>query len=135
MESLAAACTDVSFVIDHLAGCSIDGASPSDEYVAFLKRMAACPNVCMKVSGLVFRASRLPVPADSAYYAPVIDRIVQAFGLERCLYGSDWPVISIKSDYQTNLQITTDYFMQYGSKALDQVMGLNAARIYKLNKL
>lgn len=131
MEALVHACPGVSFVIDHLAGCLIDGGPPSADYVTFLRQMAACQNVFMKTSGLVFRTSVLPVADNVDYYVPVLKSVVLAFGIERCIYGSDWPVISIKSDYQTNLQITMDFFSRYGSQALEQVMGLNAARIYQ----
>lgn len=134
MEELIARNPGISFVINHIAGCPIEGKTPPADYLAFLRQMAAYKNVYMKVSGIIFRTEVIPVPLDGMYYAPVLEEIYNAFGQDRCLYGSDWPVITIKGDYETNINIITDFFRQYGNRVLEKVMGENTARIYRITE-
>ncbi|HRI80364.1 MAG TPA: amidohydrolase family protein, partial [Cyclobacteriaceae bacterium] len=67
--------------------------------------MRACarrPNVFMKVSGLVEGTGRRHnAPRDPDYYAPTINVLWEAFGPDRLIFGSNWPVSALFADYAT----------------------------------
>ncbi len=134
MEGIIGNHPGISFVIDHIAGYTIEDKEVSPDYLSFLHRMSEYKNVYMKVSGLLHRTEVEPIPSDVAFYAPVLDSIYNAFGEDRCIYGSDWPVISVKGSYEINLNIILGYFSQFGTKVLDKVMGRNAASVYKISE-
>ena len=97
---------------------------------ADLARLAALPNVAVKLSGLVTEADRATwTPAD---LRPVIDHVLACFGADRTMAGSDWPVCLLAADYGA-VQATLDP----GLGALDpagraDVLGGTAARWYRL---
>jgi len=61
-----------------------------------------------------------------------LDVIFKAFGVDRIMYGSDWPVCLLAAQYQEQLEIIEDYISQFtdGEKAL--IMGGNAVNFYNL---
>ncbi len=134
MEEVIAQNQGVSFVIDHIASCPMDGNPPPVDYLAFLSQMARYENVYMKVSGILCRSISTPPPREIAYYAPVLEEIYDSFGQDRCLYGSDWPVITLKGSYETAVGITTDFFRQKGPGVLDKIMGKNTERVYNITE-
>ncbi len=84
------------FILDHLAKPAIAHASLS-AWARHLKRLAERPNVACKVSGLV-------TEADWQHWTladlqPCFDIALEAFGPERLMYGSDWPVLNLAADY------------------------------------
>ncbi len=79
---------DVQFVLDHIGKPPIaDGAC--DEWADLVTRLAAHPNVSCKLSGLVGEAKPGATTAD---FVPYVDRIIESFGTDRVMFGSDWPV-------------------------------------------
>jgi len=87
---------EVRFVLDHLAKPNIaDG--QWEPWASGLAGLAALPNVCAKVSGLVTEA---PWNAwDAGQIAPYVQHAVDVFGAERLMYGSDWPVCTLAASY------------------------------------
>ncbi|NLM76915.1 MAG: amidohydrolase, partial [Ruminococcaceae bacterium] len=134
LPRLIAAHPDVTFILNHLAGYVIDGGEPEPDYIRFLASVSRLENACMKVSGVIARPDSTPVPLDPPFYEPVLRQVYQAFGEDRCLYGSDWPVITLKGDYAAQYQIIHGFFSQYGKRVLDKAMARNAIRVYKLQE-
>jgi L-fuconolactonase len=115
-------------VLDHLAKPIIhDGVlSPWREQIGELARS---PNVCCKLSGMVTEARwRQWTKAD---FRPYLDAVFDAFGPERLMFGSDWPVCTLSGDYAAVYDIVDDYTRQRLSPAeREQVFGTTAARFY-----
>jgi L-fuconolactonase len=86
--TVVAAHPDVRFVVDHLGGIAETGDDAGWE--AGLRRLAARPNVCAKISGLAGVVS-----GDRARLRRVVDVALEAFGPERLMYGSDWPLVEL----------------------------------------
>ena len=115
------------FVLDHIAKPAIrDGQiSPWKED---LQRLAACPNVWCKISGMVTEARwRQWRPADFHRY---LDIVLDAFGAGRVMIGSDWPVCTLSGDYAATMGIVTDYVQQFPAKIRADILGLNCAKFY-----
>jgi L-fuconolactonase len=117
------------FVLDHIAKPAIrDGlVSPWQEDLA---RLAEFPNVFCKLSGLVTEAKwKQWRPGDFHRY---LDRVVAAFGPERVMIGSDWPVCTLSGDYVSTMRLVTDYVERFSARIQDDILGGNCARFYRL---
>ncbi|NJR20275.1 MAG: amidohydrolase family protein [Hyphomonadaceae bacterium] len=80
----------------HLAKPDI-AAGLLDPWRAHIKELASFPNVVCKLSGIVTEADHANwTPAN---LKPYIDHIIASFGLDRVMYGSDWPVCTLRTDY------------------------------------
>ena len=88
---------EVSFVLDHLGKPDVRG-SKREPWATGLKMLASSPNVCCKVSGLTTEADWTHWHLDDLkfYFAWA----VECFGFDRLLFGSDWPVATLATDYE-----------------------------------
>ena len=121
---------DLTIVLDHLAGAKADGAAPDAGRVSMLRAAAAYPNVVCKLSGLDQQAG---AARALDHYRPVLDVLWEAFGEDRLLYGSNWPVTLLRTDFSTHQRWVLDYVRPKGQAALDKVFWRNAVRIYRVN--
>jgi predicted TIM-barrel fold metal-dependent hydrolase len=94
---LVGALPGTTFVLDHLAKPDLVHQDLTG-WTEDLHRLAAHPNVVAKVSGLVTEAdwSRWTV----ADLRSAVDRAFDAFGADRLMFGSDWPVLNLAGDYR-----------------------------------
>ncbi|MCG8352346.1 MAG: amidohydrolase family protein [Chloroflexales bacterium] len=90
-------CPKVRFMLDHIGKPAIKD-QVFDPWRAQIEELAAFPNVQCKLSGLVTEADHQHW--KSADLAPYVDHVLAAFGEDRVLFGSDWPVVLLASDYQ-----------------------------------
>lgn len=125
---LAASCPDVTFILQHagmLADLSKEGWS---SWRAAMKRLAQEPNVVTKLSAFGTFIHK----NDPAHIAAIVKETVKIFGADRCLYGSNFPIEKIWTDYGSLIDAFKD--ATKGMKAADRnaIFHDNAARIYKL---
>lgn len=118
---------DVPIVVDHLAKPVIrDGTrSPWREH---MQAMARLPNVHCKVSGLVTEARWDAWRPDEL--RPYLDVVFEAFGEDRLLFGSDWPVCLLAARYDAVYAVVDHYTRPLGDAACAKIFGGNAARFY-----
>jgi len=117
------------FVLDHLAKppIKVGTLSPWREQIQELARL---PNVTGKVSGLVTEANWADWRADD--FKPFLDVVFGAFGPERLMFGSDWPVCLLAGSYERVFGLMANYVGQFGTNAVAKVFGDNAAKFYGL---
>jgi L-fuconolactonase len=58
--------------------------------------------------------------------------VVEAFGTDRVVFGSDWPVCLVAAPYEAVLQVATDYFFTFSQNEQENFFGGNARRFYNL---
>jgi len=115
------------FVLDHIAKPFIKDGGMSPWY-RDIAELASFPNVYCKVSGMVTEAAwRAWNKRD---FRPYLDIVFDAFGEDRLMFGSDWPVCLLGGDYAEVVQLVTDYLGDRGAETIEKVMGSNAARFY-----
>lgn len=119
-------------VINHVAGVRVDGKPPDDTWVSRIQEAARYPNVYCKVSGLAEHTGQKPAPQDVAYYTPTIDVLWKAFGEDRLIYGSNWPVSERFAQYKVVQKIVNDYFSAKGDEAKAKFFSKNAIAAYQL---
>ncbi|MCB0082890.1 MAG: amidohydrolase family protein [Caldilineaceae bacterium] len=130
--ALAQRLPTLQIVIDHIAHMPIDGNAISPTWVAHYGALAAQPNIAMKVSALMEQSKIQPAPTELAFYRPTLDALWAAFGPERVLYGSNWPVVERAGSYGAAFQIVHQYFTEKGEAAYAAYFRQNAQRIYRL---
>jgi len=129
--SLAQRIPTLRIVIDHIGHMPIDGQAISAEWEANYQRLAAQPNLFMKVSALIEQSTIQPAPAEVAFYRPTLDVLWHTFGEERLIYGSNWPVSERSGDYAQTINIVKAYFSEKGDAAYQKYFWQNAQAVYK----
>jgi L-fuconolactonase len=123
--SFARRCTRLPIVIDHGAKPLIAEGRFVDWH-ARMKALAALSNVHCKLSGLLTEAGDQKPAAVRPYAETVLD----LFGPQRVIWGSDWPVLRLAGDYQRWLEQCRDIVP---AEHHDAVFGGNAIRFYNLD--
>jgi L-fuconolactonase len=117
------------FVIDHLAKPYIkDGFF--DGWASQMKAIAKHENVLCKISGMITEADYNAW--NKAQLKPYIDLVFDAFGTNRLMYGSDWPVCLVAGSYKQVKDIVLDYIADLSSEEQKNIMGHNAVQFYNL---
>ncbi|MEV7794473.1 amidohydrolase family protein [Streptomyces sp. NPDC087512] len=125
----AARLTGLTFVLDHLGKPPI-ATGELEPWGADLRRLAALPNTVAKLSGLVTEAA--PGNWRTEDLRPCADIALDAFGPRRLMFGSDWPVCTLRADYTSVLGIADRLTESLGPGEKDAVFHRNALRVYGL---
>jgi L-fuconolactonase len=127
----ATAVPGLTLVLDHAGKPRIGGDLTS--WTAAVRDLAALPNTVCKLSGLVTEAVPEMVPgAGPAAFAEVADVVLSAFGAERVMFGSDWPVCLLACDYAGVLVLARSLTAGLSPAERAAVFGETAARAYRL---
>jgi L-fuconolactonase len=119
-------------VVNHMANPAIDGKPPAEEYVRNLKA-AAQPNVWCKLSALVEGSrKRGAAPKELDFYRPTVEAVWTAFGADRVVFGSNWPVSDLYATFDTVVALAKRFLTE--KKAAEKVFGINAIEAYKLTR-
>lgn len=125
---LAAACPDVTFILQH-AGMLEDTSEASWAlWRTNMQRLASQPNVVTKLSAFGTFLHR----NDPVFIADMITETVKIFGVERCVYGSNFPIEKIWTDYASLLSAFLAGSASLGISAQRKIFNDNAARLYRL---
>ncbi|HVI45963.1 MAG TPA: amidohydrolase family protein [Chitinophaga sp.] len=116
-------------VVDHLAKPYFK-TGDIDEWAAQMRSIAQSPNVYCKLSGLVTEADWQHW--EPAHFIPYLDVALEAFGANRLMFGSDWPVCLLAAEYQEVKHLVTDYISRLSAAEQQQIMGGNAIAFYQL---
>ena len=120
---------DQKFVIDHCAKPDIKN-KKIDDWRIGMQEMARHPNVYCKLSGLFTEASWKEWSAGEFY--PYLDVVFDAFGIDRLMYGSDWPVILLSGIYVQWKSLLEKYMENFSEEERNKVFGENAIQFYNL---
>lgn len=120
---------DVRFVLDHGAKPPVRD-SILEPWTRLIMDLAASPNVAVKLSGLVTEAPADPTIDD---LRPYCDRLLSAFGPERIMFGSDWPVCLLTCDYDRMIELAESACAGLSEAEKASVFGETAARWYAMN--
>jgi len=116
-------------VVDHCAKPDIKHKN-IDEWRFLIGEIAKNPNAYCKVSGLFTEATwKQWSPGD---FYPYLDVVFDAFGTDRLMYASDWPVILLSGMYVQWKSLLEKYMENFQGKEVEKVFGLNAVGFYGL---
>ena len=126
---LVETCPDVQFVLDHLGKPSIRE-KMMDPWAEHIQVLSSFPNVVCKISGAVTEAD--PETWTESDIRPYLEVSIDAFGDNRILFGSDWPVVNLASTYTEWIRIVRRTFAGFSGLNADRLFAMNADRIYRL---
>jgi len=128
-SQLVAEFPDQKFVVDHLAKPYIK-AQMIDVWKRDMEELAGHPNVYCKVSGMLAEADWYAWKTED--FRPYFDVVFKAFGTQRLLYGSDWPVCMLGGGYNRAIEILQIYLSRFSQQEQDLFFGGNAVNFYNL---
>ncbi len=146
VEALCTTVPNLRIIIDHLAGAQ--GAVPTPEWELAMRRLAdLCPNLYIKFSSFydMYQTtdgnSSWPAPSNLAAYKAHFDVLMTAFGPDRLIWGSNWPVSNLGhvsdpsgnplSSFVTQIRLAEEYLAPFGQAIRDKVMFKNALLFYR----
>ena len=118
---------DLPLVIDHLAKPKIKSGQ-IDAWAADLRAAADCENVYCKLSGMVTEADWSNWSAQDL--KPYVEVALEAFGPDRCMYGSDWPVCELAASYEQVFASIQEAIGPISSTEKSAIFGRTAAKFY-----
>lgn len=123
-------CPRVSFILDH---CGVPQVKEKilDPWRADIKEISSFPNVVCKVSGLVAYAD--PKGWTPEDLRPFVDHVVECFGWNRVMFGSDWPVCTLAASLQQWVDALLYLTRAAGESNQQMLFQENAERVYRLD--
>jgi L-fuconolactonase len=131
----AAACPGLLFVLDHVGNPQI-GPRPDEAWMADIRAMAALPNTVCKLSGILGEPP--PHGRSSAgdrsvgHLVPYYEAALAAFGPDRMMFGSDWPVGTLSASYQQVIDAAVNLTAGLAPIERTAIFSGTARRVYGL---
>ena len=122
-------CPEVSFVLDHIGKPDIKNGL-REPWWGQIRELALFPNVVCKVSGVITEADHRNWTADQV--KPYVAHVIECFGFDRVMYGSDWTVSELSHPYPTWVEIIDDVVAGASDGELRKLYRETAIRIYRL---
>jgi len=120
---------ELRVVVDHAAKPAISGAPPT-EWQAALRDLSQSPNVFCKVSGLV---TEVEGNVTQDVLQPYVDALVDMFSPARLIWGSDWPVLTMRLSYGQWLSLSEALLSGVTATDRQAIYGKNASAFYRLD--
>ena len=125
----AKACDDMHLVLNHCGVPSI-AAGEIDQWGKDIKELSQLPNVICKLSGLM--AYCAPGTSSLETIKPYVDHVLNCFGADRIVWGSDWPVVNLGKGIQEWIKVTREILSNLSKSEAESIGYLNAQNIYKV---
>ncbi|WP_426507358.1 amidohydrolase family protein [Dactylosporangium sp. McL0621] len=116
-----------TFVLDHL-GKPAPHDDRFDTWARTIENVSASPNVVCKLSSIAVHPGNPPFRPDVA--GRHLSHALQAFGADRCVYGTDWPVVTQATSYQVWLELVLSALAPASTHERAAVLAGNARRVY-----
>jgi len=130
VPEVAESCPELRFVIDHLAKPPI-AQNEIKEWARALKPVADYQNIHCKLSGLVTEANWSSWQTNDL--RPFVDCVLELFGPERMMFGSDYPVCLLAASYDRVLDAFQELLKYLSDSDRDKIFSKNAAAFYRLS--
>lgn len=128
---LARACDNTRLILDHCGVPDIAGGG-LDPWRDHMRDLAALPNVSCKLSGILAYCS--PGEATLDAIRPYVDHVLDVFGPDRMVWGSDWPVVDMANGLPDWLSVTDTILAGLSPDEAAKIAGQNAIDIYRINR-
>jgi L-fuconolactonase len=119
------------FVLDHISKPDIKSGI-IQPWKNDIEALAAFPNIWCKISGMVTEADLDHWNYED--FVPYMDAVFDAFGANRIMLGSDWPVCRLGGEYHEVMKIPQTYFKDLDDEKKEKVYKTNAIDCYQLEK-
>ncbi|KEO71780.1 amidohydrolase [Anditalea andensis] len=120
---------EMPVVLDHMAKPLIK-TGEMEQWRKDIFALAKQDRVMCKLSGMVTEADWQSWKFEDL--EPYLDIVLEAFGPERLMFGSDWPVCLVAAEYGEVIRAVERYISKLSASEQSQIMGLNAKKFYNL---
>jgi L-fuconolactonase len=135
----AASLPDLRFVLDHLGNVDVSRPEPDPAWSAAFVALAGLPNTVCKLSGIL----SVPAPAadpgsvrdphgSTAHLRPYLDLALDSFGPDRLMFGSDWPVCTLRASYADVVTAAVALTSTLSSAERAAILGGTARDVYQI---
>ncbi|MEM0967589.1 MAG: amidohydrolase family protein [Verrucomicrobiota bacterium] len=127
---IARSCPEVQFVLDH---CGVPGIKDGSfkSWAEGISELAEVDNVACKISGVLAYCEEDNADIDTV--RPYVEHCIESFGWDRVVWGSDWPVVTTKSDLQYWVAATREILSTEDEGNQAKLLHRNAMKIYKVD--
>lgn len=128
-REFAQACDEMNLVLDH---CGVPDISSGEiqNWRAGISALSELPHVSAKLSGVLAYCTDGEGTLDNI--RPYVEHVIESFGVERLVWGSDWPVVNLNSDLPQWIDIFTQLVAGLSEDEKTAIGYLNAQRIYNV---
>jgi L-fuconolactonase len=120
---------ELPFVLDHLGNPPVGGGADGDQrWADSIRGLAALPNVTCKLSG----GHSSPVSAGDL--RPYYETVLTAFGPDRLMFGTDWPVCTLGGSYAQVCAVYQELTVELSAAEQDAIFDATARRVYRLSR-
>lgn len=127
-RSLAQKCPNNVFILDHIGNPDIKSGE-MDLWKKGIQQLAAIPNVNCKVSGIITRVGK---EWSQEKIKPYVLYIIEQFGMDRLVYGGDWPVVLRADSYKNWSKVFEKLTRSFSKNELNKLYHANADKVYNL---
>jgi predicted TIM-barrel fold metal-dependent hydrolase len=128
--NLVKKCPKVNFILDHCGNPDIK-ARDYDNWRSRMKEIASYPNIVCKVSGIVVNTDMDNWTIEDL--RPAVDHVIDCFGWDRVMFGSDWPVCTLAASFKQWVVALISLTKDAGADNQQKLFQDNARRVYRLN--
>lgn len=125
---LTALVPEVTFILDHFSKPNVSAGDNFGEWSALMDELASRPNVLCKLSGLGNETQ--PQDRTMAAFRPWIEHAITTFGADRCMYASDWPVLTLATSYGDWFAVVSTIASELPEHDRDRIMAGTALSTY-----
>ncbi|MDA2928592.1 amidohydrolase family protein [Acidobacteria bacterium AH-259-O06] len=122
-------CPEVKFVLDHVGKPALRD-HLLEPWRRHIKNLASLPNVWCKISGMVTEADHESWQKE--HLKPYIDHVFECFGSDRVMFGGDWPVLRLATDYENWVETLREALAGASKIELRKLFKENAERFYRV---
>ena len=128
---LVSLCPETRFILDHCGNGSVRFSDPErDQWKRGVEAVAKHPNAICKISGIVASAKGIPWSAEDL--APIVNHCWEAFGPDRVVFGSDWPVCTLAASLAQWVDALKQIAAGRSESDRRKLFHENAVRFYRL---
>ncbi|MBO0858821.1 MAG: amidohydrolase family protein [Chloracidobacterium sp.] len=136
--NLVKQCPNVEFILDHCGNPNLRsdaGEGEFDEWRANLREIAGLPNIVCKISGILVNTDLAGPQAWTAEtLKPAIEHVIDCFGWDRVMFGSDWPVCVLAASFRQWVETLELLTQDAGGENQRKLFYDNALRVYRLDR-
>ncbi len=116
------------FILDHMANPDIK-TGDTEFWKKGIRALSELPNVICKISGIITRIGK---DWTRKKIEPYILYVIEQFGMDRLVYGGDWPVVLRAGSYESWSKVFEKITAQFSKDELHKIYHENADRVYNL---
>ena len=126
---LSKSCDEMDLILNH-CGVPAIASGEMNEWKKDITALSKLKHVTCKLSGIM--AYCAPGTASYETIKPYVDHVIESFGPDRIVWGSDWPVVNLAKGLPEWLAVTETIMSQLSADEASKIANINAKRIYKI---